>query len=67
MPDVKPGQVWETRSNAKRAWRPVQVINVHGNQVELQYLDLPGTPVLQTTFAVSAEDIADRRRFRPPP
>jgi hypothetical protein len=64
---VRPGQIWKTALLPKRAWRPVQVIQVVGDQVELEYLDLPGVPNLQKTFTVSANDIRDdRRRFRAP-
>jgi hypothetical protein len=66
MPELKPGQVWETRADAKHAWRLVQVINVLGDQVGLQYLDLPGSRICEKTFVVTAKDIADRRKFRLP-
>jgi hypothetical protein len=69
MPDVRSGQVWETRPNPKSAWRPVQVVDVLADQqVLLIYLDLPpGTPDLQKAFTVKPTDLDDRRRFRPPP
>jgi hypothetical protein len=65
-PDVQLGQVWETRSTPKKAWRPVQVIKVVGDQIELQFLDLPGAPDdAERTFTVSAEVMATRS-FRLP-
>jgi hypothetical protein len=40
MLDVKPGQIWKVRSNAKDAWRRAYVVDVLGDIVELEYLDV---------------------------
>ena len=43
MLNVKPGQTWERRSIPGAPWRPVRVENVLRDNVELRYLDLPGS------------------------
>jgi hypothetical protein len=51
--DVKPGQVWEIRSNSNSPWKEARVVNVLGDEVELQYLDMPGATDLARTVSHS--------------
>jgi hypothetical protein len=50
--EVKPNQLWETRSHTHAGWRRVKVVNVSLGAVELQYLDSPA-PDIATTFAMT--------------
>ena len=40
MLDVRPGQIWKVRSRANDDWRAVYVVDVVGEIVELEYLDV---------------------------
>lgn len=53
MSDVRPNQVWDVYSNHDDRWRPVRVLNVLSDEVELQYLDMPGVSDLARTMRVS--------------
>ena len=53
MLNVKPGQTWERRSIPGAPWRPVRVESVRRDNVELRYLDLPGTPKLDQVLSGS--------------
>jgi hypothetical protein len=53
MLNVRPGQTWQRRSIPGAPWRPVEVINVLFDAVELRFLDLPHAPDLERTFATS--------------
>ena len=36
---VKPGQIWDRCRFPGDAWRPVEVINVLGDEAEVRFLD----------------------------
>jgi len=55
MRDVCPGQKWERRSISGASWRPMEVVNVLGNIVELRFLDMPETPDLRCLFSTNME------------
>jgi len=59
--EVRPAQIWKVYSWAEKRWRRASVVNVLVNQVELQYLDMPGAPDLARTFQ------ADLRRMEREP
>ena len=55
MPNVKPGQIWELQSIPNAPWRPVEVVNVLGDNVELRFLDMPDAPDLERVISTSAQ------------
>jgi hypothetical protein len=52
---VCPGQKWERRSVSGTPWRPVEVVNVLGNVVELRFLDMPDAHDLQRVFSTNID------------
>jgi hypothetical protein len=65
MPDVKPHQVWEVYSKGENRWSRTCVVNVLGDEVELQYLDMPTVPdVARTERASRARMLSDQRVYR---
>jgi hypothetical protein len=61
MTDVKPGQIWERQSMPNAPWRPVEVVNVLFDQVELRFLDMPDAPDLSRTFSTSTQQMLSGR------
>ena len=57
MLSVKPGQNWERRSISGAPWRPIEVVNVQGDEVELRYLDMPHAPDLGRVFSTTLEQL----------
>jgi hypothetical protein len=55
MRNLYPGQKWERRSVTGTPWRPVEVVNVLGNVVELRFLDMPGASDLQRVFSTNID------------
>jgi len=55
MRNLCPGQKWERRSVSSAPWRPVEVVNVQGNVVELRFLDMPDAPDLQRVFSTNMD------------
>ena len=65
MLNVRLGQQWEVYSDSADRWRPVRVVNVFGNEVELQYLDMPGHSDLARTLRAKRESmLTDAKRYR---
>jgi hypothetical protein len=54
MPDIKPGQMWMVRPDRESQWRRTQVVNVLSDEVELQYIDMPGASNVARTVRESA-------------
>jgi hypothetical protein len=50
---VKPGQIWDRCSIAGAAWRPLEVVNVLGDQAEVRFLDMPQASDLERAFTTS--------------
>jgi hypothetical protein len=50
---VKPRQIWERCSISGAVWRPLEVINVLGDQAELRFLDMPHASDLERAFTTS--------------
>jgi hypothetical protein len=50
---VKPGQIWDRSSIAGAAWRPVEVLNVLGDQAEVRFLDMPHASDLERVITTS--------------
>ena len=61
MPSVRPGQKWERRTIPKAPWRPVEVVNVLGDEIELRFLDMPGQSDLDRTFSTKLERMSGSR------
>jgi hypothetical protein len=61
MADVKPGQLWVIRPDRDSQWRRTRVVDVSGNEVELQYLDMP---VASTVRESSARMLRSPRRYQ---
>jgi len=57
MLDVKPGQVWKVRPRGEEVWRPVRVVNVVLDIVELEYLDRCEVPMSEKIFAVDRSEM----------
>jgi hypothetical protein len=57
MSSVKPGQTWERRSTPDAHWRPIEVVNVLGNDVELRFSDMPNAPDLERVFSTKLEQM----------
>jgi len=55
MADVNPHQVWEKYSKSDNRWRPVRVVNVLGDEIEIQYLDMPCVSDVARTRRASRE------------
>jgi hypothetical protein len=55
MRNLSPGQKWERRSVSGAPWRPVEVVSVLGNVVELRFLDMPDAPDLQRVFSTNMD------------
>lgn len=63
--EINPAQRWEIALNADGHWRPVQVINVSGDQVEVLYLDMGTAPELMRAFTLSRRQMLEnKKRFR---
>jgi hypothetical protein len=50
---VKPGQIWDRCRFPGDAWRPVEVINVLGDEAEVRFLDMPQATDFERAFATS--------------
>jgi hypothetical protein len=57
MLSIKPGQNWERRSMPGAPWRPVDVVNVAGEEVELWFLDMPDAPDLERVFSTNPQQM----------
>jgi hypothetical protein len=57
MLSVKPGQNWERRSISGAPWRPIEVVNVLADTIELRFLDMPDAPDLQRVFSTKVEQM----------
>jgi hypothetical protein len=62
MLSIEPGQHWERRSYSGAPWRPVQVVNVEGDEIELRFLDMPNAPDLQRMYSTKLEQMLSRHR-----
>jgi hypothetical protein len=56
-----PGQVWDRESIPGAPRRPVEVVNVLLNQVELRFLDMANAPELQRVFSTGVEQMLSPR------
>jgi hypothetical protein len=59
------GEKWEVFWERTGAWRPAELINELGSQVELMCTDAPHEPDLQKTISTTREAMKNRSRFRP--
>ena len=65
MLNVRPGQQWEVYSENADRWRPVRVVDILGNEVELRYLDMPGHSDLARILRAKRENmLTDARKYR---
>ena len=65
MTDVKPLQVWDVRENEKAPWREAKIINMSGDEVKTQFLDMPNAPYIARLFNASRKQmVSDRKRYR---
>jgi hypothetical protein len=53
MQEPNMGQEWSVYSDDEKRWRPVRIVNVLGEEVEVQYLDMTGVPDLARTQTFS--------------
>ena len=61
---IKTGQEWSVHSDRENRWRPVRVVMVLEDEVEVQYLDTPGRPDLTRTEKLSrAQMLSEPGRF----
>jgi hypothetical protein len=56
------GQKWERRSVPDVPWRPVEVVNVLGNVVELRFLDMPDAHDLLRVFSTNIDRMLSSAR-----
>ena len=62
---IKTGQEWSVYSDRENRWRPVRVVMVLEDEVEVQYLDALGRPDLTRTEKLSrAQMLSEPGRFR---
>jgi hypothetical protein len=53
MLDVKTGQIWKIRSRGNGEWRRAYVVDVLGDIVELEYLDVGGVFDMHQTLTTT--------------
>ena len=53
MSDLKPGQNWERQSTPGAQWRPVSVVSIQLEEVELRFLDMPAASDLERVFSTT--------------
>jgi hypothetical protein len=63
--EIKIGQEWSVHSDRENRWRPVRVVIVLADEVEVQYLDVPDQPDHTRTQKLSrARMLSEPGRFR---
>jgi hypothetical protein len=61
--NLRPLQEWEEKQNDGN-WRPIQIANVLGTQVEYKYLDMPGVSDVGRARAIPSTAMGDPKKYR---
>jgi hypothetical protein len=64
MQTVRPHQEWDVKLLGQGDWRRARVINVLGEQVEIQFLDASHLPDLARTVTIRASAMNNRAMYR---
>ena len=66
IPDIAPGQRWEIALNADGHWRPVEIVTVLRDEVQVRYLDMGSAPDKMRVKALSRRQMLENKtRYRP--